>query len=134
MLAAPKPCRVCGKAVQGQNLCEACAKLPANQLGQNKRVHDDVDRMYAQVRWLTFREFIIHQRPICQKINKGIRCTNPAKIVHHLISPRRRPDLFTTASNVVALCQLDHPPTEGTPDWRAGVHYEPEPIAPLMIS
>jgi hypothetical protein len=61
---------------------------------------------------------------MCQRIQKnGEQCHEPAKIVHHLWSPRQRPDLFIVPSNVVCLCANDHPTDEGTPAWREGVDY-----------
>jgi len=122
--------------VQGKDLCESCAKLPQAETKQGKREHDSVDLEYGRVRWLNFRSFILHRRPLCQKINKGIRCTRPARIVHHLISPRTRPDLFVDEKNVIALCELDHPPTEGTPNWVAGRDWEDDSFVtgPPMVA
>jgi hypothetical protein len=62
---------------------------------------------------------------ICQKIQRdGQQCRNGASIVHHLISPRARPDLFLDVHNVVALCAACHPGGEcGTPDWVSGRDY-----------
>jgi len=91
-------------------------------------VRDAVDRMYHHARWLVFRKWILAGRPICQRIDKGIRCTKASTLVHHLWSPRQRPDLFTSERHVLALCAWCHTDEEGTPHWRAGHEYEDEPL------
>jgi hypothetical protein len=134
MLSAPKPCRLCKKASeQGKDLCADCAKLPKAATSQSTRVHDEVDLLYGRVRWLTFREFILHRRPMCQRLVKGAECRNPARIVHHLISPRVDMSKFVDADNVLALCEMCHTPEEGTPHWRAGIDYTYIPCAPPQI-
>lgn len=85
---------------------------------------DEVYRQYGGALWRQFRELMLAQNPMCQKIQKdGGHCRYPAKIVHHLISPRERRDLFLEPSNVACVCEFDHPNTEGTPHWRPGIDY-----------
>jgi len=67
---------------------------------------------------------MLAQNPICQKIQKdGTQCREWATLVHHLVSPRKRRDLFTDSNNVVCLCAACHPTDEGTPWWTAGKEY-----------
>jgi hypothetical protein len=88
--------------------------------------------MYASTRWLTFRDVLIRQQGFCQRLWDGVRCQNTPTLVHHLRSPKERPDLFVVPSNCVALCEHCHPTTEGTPTWRTGVDYVPT-VFRLMI-
>jgi hypothetical protein len=90
------------------------------------RADDEIRKLYATTRWLTFRGWLIRQNPMCQRIQKdGSRCPNASALVHHLLSPRTRPDLFTAAENCVCLCLDCHTPEAGTPQWRAAVDYVP---------
>jgi hypothetical protein len=130
MLSSPKACREsgCGKVAvadargycldhKRQNSCAAA--------GAERYKHDPVSKMYGRVRWTRFRTVLLAQNPLCQKINRGIRCTRPSCIGHHLQSPRVRPDLFTDHKNVIAVCEFCHGPEEGTPWYRVGVDYVP---------
>lgn len=133
MWSAPKSCNAagCGKAtVQGSRYCEAhAATSPPSRYGGRHK--DAVDRLYDKAMWKRFRAWILAQRPICQRINKGERCRFTANTVHHLESPRSRPDLFTEPDNVLALCAGCHPGGDaGTPHWRRGHEYEYEQVRP----
>lgn len=119
MLSAPRACNESGcfqKAVKNG----FCEKHQAPVARAVKRIMTEVDGMYKRVRWLNFRRWIMWQNPICQKIERGRQCNNPATLVHHLWSPKVRPDLFIEPTNVICLCSHCHPPDEGTPFWRAG--------------
>jgi hypothetical protein len=135
MLAAPKPCRECGKASeQGRLFCKDHAAKHESFDSQHRRKHDDVDLLYGRVRWINFREFILHRRPLCQKIIKGTPCRNPSRIIHHLISPRVDISKFVDPDNVLALCETCHTPEEGTPYWRPGIDYAYIPTDPPRIA
>lgn len=84
--------------------------------------------MYGTVCWLGYRLFVLQRRPICQKLIHGVRCRNGATLVHHIISPRTRPDLFTDWDNTLALCADCHTPEASTPHWRRSVDYEYVPF------
>lgn len=134
MWAAPKPCRECGKlAERGSVFCKEHVDKHESFDAAHARVHDAVDLMYGRVRWINFREFILHRRPMCQRLVKGEPCRNPARIVHHLISPRSDISKFTDPNNVLALCETCHTPEEGTPHWQPGVDYFVVPTAPPMV-
>jgi hypothetical protein len=91
-----------------------------------RKKHDAVSQMYNRAPWPRFRETMLAQNPICQRIQKdGSQCRNAATLVHHLISPRVRPDLFVDPANVACLCGHCHPTEEGTPLWRPGTEYVP---------
>jgi hypothetical protein len=79
--------------------------------------------MYATTRWTNFRAWLLRQRPLCQRIDSGAVCFAKGKILHHLLSPRIRPELFVDPANIVVLCEHHHPSDEGTPWWRPGVDY-----------
>jgi len=129
MWSAPKTCGAAGcskPSVQGSAYCEAHAKEPPKQT-RLSRVVDPVRRLYDTARWKRFRLWILSQRPICQRLIKGARCQEPTNTVHHIRSPRNRPDLFTDPKNVLALCANCHPGgTEDTPDWLPGWDYVDE--------
>lgn len=87
---------------------------------------DSIRRWYAREPWTSFRAVMLGQNPFCQRIQKdGKQCRNAATLVHHLISPRLRRDLFVDPANAVCLCDRCHPTDEGTPHWRPGVDYIP---------
>lgn len=127
MFSAPRVCRACAQpTVRGSVFCEKHAKEPP----ESQRVRGETDKMYGTVRWFRFRGWLLTQNPMCQKLTKGQPCRNPAHVVHHLISPRVRPDLFIDPPNTVCLCDHCHPGgTEGTPWWRPGVDYTPTKAA-----
>jgi len=80
--------------------------------------------MYQRAPWPKFRATLLGQNVLCQKLDRGgAQCRNVSTLVHHLISPRVRPDLFVDPGNCVALCAHCHPPDEGTPHWRPGVDF-----------
>jgi hypothetical protein len=138
MMASPKACRerLCGKpSIAGERgFCKDHATHNTCAADRAERYkHDKVAKKYATSIWTVFRARMLRENPICQKINKGVRCTRPSKIGHHIWSPRTRPDLFTTVSNVVMLCENCHTPEESTPYWRAGIDYSETEWRPLCV-
>lgn len=142
MLRCPTSCAEggCGQpSVQGSRWCERHQNnnsvLNARRdLNHNRWQHDKIYRMYNREPWPTFRRWMLIQNPICQRIDRfGEQCKNPANIVHHLISPRQRIDLFVDPKNVACLCERCHPPDEGTPHWRPGVDYVATAFSPPHI-
>jgi hypothetical protein len=90
--------------------------------------------MYSRAPWPAFRLLMLGQNPICQRIQRdGKQCRNAATLVHHLLSPRVRPDLFVDPGNVACLCEHCHPTEEGTPHWRSGVDYIPTQFKPPRV-
>jgi hypothetical protein len=134
MLRSLGPCAEPGCAalnVRGERYCDK--HLLKNTQAEAQRdaarqrwKNDDVSRMYSRAPWPSFRTTLIGQNPICQRLLKGgVQCQNWATLVHHLLSPRIRPDLFVSPQNCVALCATCHTPEEGTPHWKVGVDYVP---------
>ena len=96
--------------------------------------NDPIRRWYDTARWARFTVYMLDRNPMCQRIFKGEQCRNGATTVHHLLSPRQRPDLFLEPKNVVCLCAHCHPGgTEGTPEWVSGVDYVPTVIWPPTL-
>lgn len=129
-MSAPKSCRehLCGKpsVAGGNGFCAAHVTHNSfNDARAARLKHDEVSKRYSREPWPSFRLTMLVQNPMCQRIEKGEQCTNPARLVHHLWSPRARPDLFVDPKNVVCLCEHCHPSDEGTPWWRANVDYVP---------
>jgi len=121
MLSSPRACRKCGRAATKDGHCDAHQLASARG---EKRIRDDIDRRYGREPWPSFRLAMLGQNPMCQRIQKdGTQCRQPARVVHHIWSPRVRPDLFVDPKNVVCVCLNDHPPDEGTPWWRAGIDF-----------
>ena len=101
-----------------------------------RKKNDPVNRLYGLASWFRFKLHVLNRNPLCQRILPGSRqCTYPATTVHHLISPRQRPDLFLDAKNVVCLCPNCHPGgKEGTPLWQPGKDYVASVIAPPTVA
>jgi hypothetical protein len=81
------------------------------------RKADPVWRLYHCVQWTKrFRDaFFSYGNVICQRIVDGERCRQSVEILHHILSPKQRPDLMYTPSNIRGVCRQHHPPTEGEP-------------------
>ena len=135
MLSCPKPCKVCSKATEpGSVFCKEHAANHAAFAEEHKRQHDEVDLEYGRIRWLRCRQVMLAQNPICQRIVKGgAQCTHAAVLVHHIWSPKVRPDLFIEPSNLVALCSTCHDNSEGTPWWTAGKDYVPTEFKLMVV-
>lgn len=96
--------------------------------------NDPVRAMYRTAAWARFKRIRFNRNPMCQRLIDGVQCRWPATLLHHLISPRQRPDLFLEPANTVGLCANCHPPDEGTPDWVEGVDYVPSDITPPIVA
>lgn len=94
-----------------------------------RRKYDPNDKRYKTTAWKRLSQVMRRLNPICQRIpatglyKPGEQCHAPAALVHHIISPRQRPDLFLVPSNLICSCEQCHPDTEGTPDWVVGKDY-----------
>ena len=137
MLRCPIVCGEpgCGATnVRGTRWCEkhqvSNTAAAARKQYDAERADDETRKMYATARWLNFRGWLISQNPVCQKISNGVRCTRFSFLVHHIWSPRARPDLFTSAAHCVCLCALCHDARAGTPEWRPGVDFVPTVFSP----
>jgi hypothetical protein len=123
-----KTCRYAGCSALTRHASGYCEEhlghaADAERLRNKMRRQNDPiwKEMYNRARWTHFRLWLLRLNPLCQRLHGSVQCTNPARLVHHLISPRVKPDLFIVASNCVCLCGSGcHPNTEGTPDWIAG--------------
>ena len=116
-------CRERGCAERHNDISGYCSKHRENNTYLQTRVmhnaarkrDDPVWKLYG-ADWQRFREaFFGYGNAICQRIENGQRCRFPVEIVHHILSPRQRPDLMYTPSNVVGVCRQHHPVTEGEP-------------------
>ena len=118
-------CREAGCTVRHNNAGGYCDAHRGNntafrarqQRAADSKKNDPIWKLYNSCDW-TKRfcpYFEASGNIICQRIVDGQRCTRPVEIRHHIISPRERPDLMYTPSNVVGVCRQHHPPTEGEP-------------------
>jgi hypothetical protein len=115
----------CGQYVDG-DYCVAHKDANAKTVYDKARSTDETRRMYQSARWRKFRAWILNRSPMCARLVRGEACRYPATIIHHLIDPAFRPDLFVTASNVCPTCALHHPAgVKGTPEWKPYVDYTP---------
>lgn len=98
------------------------------------RADSEIRKMYNSTRWFAFRGMMLARRPICQKMIRGVRCTNPARVIHHLLSPRTHPQFFIDPARVLALCPTCHTPEQGTEHWRPGIDYVDIPFdGPMCV-
>ena len=126
-LALERPMRYCkqpGCGARSRNQSGFCDSHQEKNIDSDyvrTRRKDPTDRLYKLARWAKFRRMVVEQNWQCQRLLGIERCGNIATIVHHLISPRERPDLMFDPSNVACLCAGCHPGgVAGTPDWRVG--------------
>jgi 5-methylcytosine-specific restriction endonuclease McrA len=138
-VALPKACIGCNRTCERDALrngrCPECAK-PLDAKNDRYRKNDPIRQMYLLARfgWRKFRAYIITRNPVCQRIVTNPltfhqeQCREPAVEVHHLISPRTRPDLFTEPANVVCLCKHCHTKTQGEPEGKR----DPQKYVPTM--
>jgi len=128
--------KMCGQsgcpnaAMQTSRWCTAHQQTNEQKERERLRQQDEVNRLYGREPWTSFRIMLLNRNPFCQRIHNGKRCENLATLVHHLLSPRERPDLFTTPANCVGLCEHCHPNDAGTPQWRPHVDYIPTVFDP----
>ena len=129
-------CREAGCTERHNNAggyCEKHRETNTYLIGRRQRaLHskktDPVWRLYACAAWAKhFRNaFFGNGNVICQKIIDGQRCRFPVDILHHIISPRERPDLMYHAgevlyngivlhSQIVGVCAHHHENSEGEP-------------------
>ena len=135
MFRCPSSCREPGcrqpSARGGDGFCERHISSNSfveatRQFDRERWKNDATYRVYHRAPWPQFRAMLLGQNVLCQKLDRdGAQCRNVSTLVHHLISPRVRPELFVDAANCVALCAHCHPPDEGTPHWRPGVDFVP---------
>lgn len=138
MLRAPVSCREpeCRQpsAPEGKGFCSAHVKTNTfSEQRKFERKHDLVSRMYWREPWPSFRRMMLGQNYMCQRLYAGVQCPRFATLLHHLLSPRERPDLFVDPMNVVCLCAGCHPTSEGTPLWRVGVEFVKTVFAPPNV-
>lgn len=92
------------------------------------------DPRYQSTAWKRLSQVMRRLNPVCQRIlnvggYKNEQCHNPAALVHHYHGAISRPDLFFTASNLIAICFSCHVDTDGTdgvngaPLWVEGKDY-----------
>jgi hypothetical protein len=117
--AAKKPCAgpMCPVLLSsGQRYCPKHELKNKQQVNAGRR-NDEVRKLYNRTFWIRFRDWFIRHHPVCQRVIDGARCLQPATVVHHMLSPRDRPDLFISEENCRAVCAPHHPTGQGaTPD------------------
>jgi 5-methylcytosine-specific restriction enzyme A len=97
-------------------MCEKHAAQKA-QAERDARNSDVVMKWYRTQRWERIKIYMRSLNPLCQRIcDNGQRCIYPSAILHHIISPRVRPDLMYDAENLICVCEDHHPNTEGEED------------------
>jgi hypothetical protein len=131
-LALQRPMKYCKQPACGQCTRNDNGYCDAHQLKnitteyQRVRSKDETNHLYGCARWYRLRRMILEQNYQCQRLVGFEQCTNLARVVHHLVSPRERPDLMYDPKNMAALCDGCHPGgTAGTPDWIVGRDYVP---------
>jgi hypothetical protein len=124
-----KFCRQPGCPEKTRNTNGYCAGHQQNNTSTARQVQWRQDNpLYDTSRWRNLQHKIIVADCFCRRIIAGVRCDRPSKIVHHLVSPRQRPDLMFVVSNLVAVCRDHHPNTEGS-DWVEGRDYSKSEFA-----
>jgi hypothetical protein len=109
-----RPCAKVGciNLVSDTRYCERHAKNNVRTVQHKSydryRANDPIRKLYNSHTWRTFRVWFLGLNPICMRIENGKRCLRFADTVHHLLSPRNRPDLFLDATNVKAVCTAHH--------------------------
>lgn len=115
-------CRERGCAERHNDISGYCEKHRANNSFLQARAQRDADRkkddpvwkLYNSSAWRRLREaFFGYGNVICQRIENGKRCTRPTEILHHIFSPRERPDLFFSPSNIRGVCRQHHDDSDG---------------------
>ena len=83
---------------------------------RERKASDPTSKLYKCAAWQRFKDsFSAAGNVICQRIVDGRQCRYEVEVWHHLMSPRQRPDLMYSYSNVVGVCRRHHPVTEGEP-------------------
>jgi hypothetical protein len=111
-----------GYAVE-RGYCAECAKENPKRPDDNLRhkrkaflLYDKASQAFYQTsqwRYRTQPTMMAYNQP-CQFLVDGTtRCLHPPKFVHHIRSPKTHPELGHKPENLVCLCDLHHPPTEG---------------------
>jgi hypothetical protein len=108
--AAKRPCAgiMCPVLLSGsERYCPKHAEKNKQRTNESRRT-DEVRSMYKTAVWIRFQQWFIRKHPVCERVIDGVRCLQPSKVAHHFISPRERPDLFTTEENLRAVCLTHH--------------------------
>jgi len=116
----------CGlAAVPGTRWCEKHqVDNHEKKYDRDRNANDRIRKMYKLARWIHLSEWLRRRNAQCQRLRAGVQCWHPSTLVHHLISPYDRLDLFFTPGNLVCLCADCHPGgTAGTPSWKEGVDF-----------
>ena len=129
-LALQRPLKYCKQPACGnrtrneKGYCDVHVHKNMTTDYQHERCKDIVDKLYGCARWYRLRRMVLEQNYQCQRFLGFEQCTKPSRVIHHLISPRERPELMYETTNLVALCDSCHPGgAAGTPDWQVGRDY-----------
>jgi hypothetical protein len=83
---------------------------------QAERNAGEVMKAYRTARWMRMKTFLRSRNPLCQRLVNGQQCEQFSTILHHIVSPRERPDLMFSAENLICVCDEHHPSTAGETD------------------
>src|SRR5882672_1802287 len=87
------------------------AKLPTSSVPRAKSKWSDdpaIRAYYKTAEWQRVRKLCLTFNPVCQLIENGEQCHEPARIAHHLISPRVNPSKVYDWQNIVMVCDAHH--------------------------
>jgi hypothetical protein len=116
-------CRECGRPCAGM-YCQLHLQDNSALEADRNRNREAIRGMYKRARWMNLAAWLRRRNAQCQRLRAGVQCWHPSEVVHHLIAPQDRLDLFYTPSNLVCLCNECHPASrQGTPEWRCGIDF-----------
>lgn len=108
--------------------CSRYAARPSAYCQEHKRAIASnrtprpMEGQYNTAAYGRFRDSVMSCNPICQRIERGERCKNPSRILHHLKEPADVRE-FYDRKNACMVCEQHHTPEKGTPRWTEGVDY-----------
>lgn len=113
----------CGRTVRDANYCERHVQSNDVTAYDARRFADDpIRRRYFSRGYHKFRAVMLSYNPLCQRLIGGVVCSRAATVLHHVVDPSIREDLFLTPSNAICLCAKHHPAgVKGNPEhWVEG--------------
>ena len=81
---------------------------PAHKGSMRQEAPRRNEPFYQSRAWRNVSQLHRRYNPVCQRLENGIQCTRPSKVVHHLQDPSNAPDLSMDWSNLVSVCAEHH--------------------------